>query len=139
MIFNSSGAKFPLDLVGQRVSRSFRIRGIHTTAETRSARNRGDPIFRKELDSGATLKIERILLADRYLIFIQILLFFLSDPNLWGRDTNMHNSRLQGRFECFQFLSPYKLFGTAALLKPPGANLHFSQINVGAFFPDGGA
>lgn len=85
--------------------------------------------YRKEWASGATLKADAFVGRSLFDLFSNFT-FFLADP-IYGDEIQQHDSRLQEGANV-QFLRPYKLFGSQALLTA-GANLHLNQITVGLY------
>ncbi len=83
--------------------------------------------YRKEWNSGATLKVDGFLARSLFDLYSNFT-FFLRDPAK-GDEIQQHDSRLQEGVN-IQFLKPYRLFGRQSLLTM-GGNLHANQINVG--------
>ncbi len=85
--------------------------------------------FRQERADASVFKVDGFIsrsLFDLYSNFT----FFLNDETR-GDEIQQHDSRLQEGVNA-QYLRPFKLFGSQALLTA-GANFHASQINVGLF------
>ncbi len=85
--------------------------------------------FRREFKSGATFKADAFVGRSLFDLFSNFT-FFTADP-IYGDEIQQHDSRLQEGANV-QYLRPYKLFGTAALLTV-GGNFHANQINVGLY------
>jgi hypothetical protein len=124
--FFSSG-QIPLDLVaGGELSR---FGNIDPTTGGRVRMGTTGVYYRKTLQSGASFKADGFLsrsLFDMYSNFT----FFLNDPER-GDGIQQHDSRYQEGVNT-QYLHPYRLFGSDALLTV-GANFHDNQINVGLY------
>lgn len=85
--------------------------------------------YRKEWDSGATLRADTFVGRSLFDLFSNFT-FFAADP-VYGDEIQQHDSRLQEGTNV-QYLQPYPLFGQTALFTA-GANLHFNQITVGLY------
>jgi Outer membrane receptor proteins, mostly Fe transport len=83
--------------------------------------------YRKELDSGATLKVDAFVGRSLFDLFSNFT-FNLADP-VYGDEIQQHDSRLQ-QGSNVQFLLPYKLGNVQSLLTVGGGFL-LNQINVG--------
>lgn len=125
-LFTSSG-QIPLDLVANGELDRFGFIDPENGGTVRSGTIAG--YYRKELKSGASLKADGFINRSLFDLFSNFT-FFLADPT-YGDEIQQHDSRLQEGAN-FQYLQPYKFFGTTALLTA-GANFHFNQINVGLY------
>jgi hypothetical protein len=122
--FNSSG-QLPLDEVA--AGRLDRFGFVDPSVGGRVRSGVVSLYYRDETKQGGTFKLDGFVsrsLFDLYSNFT----FFLNDPAR-GDEIQQHDSRLQEGANV-QYLQPYKIFGTTALLTV-GGNYHDNQINVG--------
>mgnify|MGYP001772894477 CR=1 FL=1 len=124
--FTSSG-QIPLDLVYSGQLDRFGFLDPENGGKVRQGTI--SSYFRKEWNSGATVKGDVFLSRSLFDLWSNFT-FFLNDP-IYGDEIQQHDSRLQEGAN-LQYLQPYKIFGSQALLTT-GINLHLSQINVGLY------
>ncbi|MBI4474557.1 MAG: TonB-dependent receptor [Acidobacteria bacterium] len=124
--FSSSG-QIPLDLVSSGALDRFGA--IDPTNGGKIRMGTVGVYYRKELQSGATLKADGFLSRSLFDLFNNFTLF-LNDASR-GDAFQQHDSRYQEGLNA-QFVRPYRLFGNSALLAT-GTNFHDNQIHVGLF------
>jgi outer membrane receptor protein involved in Fe transport len=124
--FFSSG-QIPLDLVAS--SELDRFGFIDPENGGRARLGTIGTYFRKEYESGATLKADAFIGRSLFDLFSNFT-FFLADP-IYGDEIQQHDSRLQEGANV-QYLQPFKLFGRQSLLTV-GGNFLANQINVGLY------
>ncbi len=124
--FTSSG-QIPLDLVASGELDRFGF--IDPENGGRVKLGSGAVYYRKELAKGSTFKADAFVGRSLFDLFSNFT-FFTADP-VFGDEIQQHDSRLQDGAN-FQFLQPYKAFGSFSLFTA-GANVHLNQINVGLY------
>ncbi|MBP6004784.1 MAG: TonB-dependent receptor [Pyrinomonadaceae bacterium] len=124
--FTSSG-QIPLDLVASGELDRFGYIDPDNGGKVRIGT--GAIYFRKELASGETIKADTYIGRSLFDLFSNFT-FFAADPT-FGDEIQQHDSRLQEAAN-FQYLKPYKAFGSYSLLTI-GANVHANQVNVGLY------
>ncbi len=124
--FTSSG-QIPLDLVASGELDRFGFIDPENGGRVKSGS--GAIYYRKEFDSGSTFKADAFVARSLFNLFSNFT-FFAADP-VYGDEIQQHDSRLQEGSN-FQFLQPYKAFGSYSFLTA-GANIHLNQINVGLY------
>lgn len=125
-VFTSSG-QLPLDLVAD--GRLDRFGFIDPENGGRVKIGTTAVYFRDELPSGATFKADAFISRTLFDLFSNFT-FFAADP-VYGDEIQQHDSRLQ-QGSSVQYLQPYKLFGSTAILTA-GGGFHASQVNVGLY------
>ncbi len=124
--FFSSG-QIPLDLVATGDLDRFGAIDPENGGKIRLGTAAG--YYRKEWDSGATLKADAFVGRSLFDMFSNFT-FFLADP-VYGDEIQQHDSRLQEGGNV-QYLRPYGFFGSTSLLTI-GGGVHLNQINVGLY------
>lgn len=124
--YTSSG-QIPLDLVAD--GRLDRFGFIDPENGGRVKTGSAAIYFRNEQASGATFKADAFVSRTLFDLFSNFT-FFAADP-IYGDEIQQHDSRLQEGGN-LQYLLPYKVFGTNAILTA-GGGFNASQVNVGLY------
>lgn len=124
--FTSSG-QIPLDLVTSGELDRFGF--IDPENGGRVKLGSGAVYYRREFASGSIFKADAFIARSLFDLYSNFT-FFTADP-VYGDEIQQHDSRLQEGVN-FQFLQPYKAFGSYSFLTA-GANFHLNQINVGLY------
>lgn len=124
--FTSSG-QIPLDLVASGQLDRFGF--IDPENGGRAKLGSGAIYYRREFSDGSTLKADAFVARSLFDLFSNFTFFTADD--IYGDEIQQHDSRLQEGVN-FQFLKPYKAFGSYSFLTA-GANVHLNQINVGLY------